>query len=242
MRQISTWLKTRVETFFLLPEYGKATARQWMNILFGETVVGAIFLIWWAISNPKNPPLILIFVAAMLVAGYFAWRADHVRLMPKLAVQDVCIQETPTNTKERRVFVQILPKCLTDAPVRKCQGHLLRVYRQLGNDPAWELTEMNEPLDLEWSYYGNTPRDLQPKIDQRLNICFWSDKYDGKYNIMHPAVFPVPQLASSVFLHVGPFKFDVRITAEDCAPVDLAVVVAMTDSWNKPIVELKHES
>jgi hypothetical protein len=86
MRPILSWLKTRLGTFSLLPEYGKATAKQWMNILFGETVVGAIFLVWWALANPKNPPLIAAFVVAVIVAGYFVWRADHVRLEKKIEV------------------------------------------------------------------------------------------------------------------------------------------------------------
>jgi predicted membrane metal-binding protein len=84
MRRIRTWLRARLETFALLPEYGKATAKQWMNILFGETVLGVIFLIWWALANPKNPPLILIFVAAVIIAGYFVWRADHIRLISEV--------------------------------------------------------------------------------------------------------------------------------------------------------------
>jgi len=76
LRTLRSWLRTRFQTFDLLPEYLGAIIEEWMNILFGETIVGAGFLIWWALTNPKNPPLIAVFVVAMFVAGYYVWRAD----------------------------------------------------------------------------------------------------------------------------------------------------------------------
>src|ERR1039457_3417890 len=113
MRRMSGWLKTRVKTFSLLLKYGKAIAKEWMNILFGETVIGAMFLIWWAIVNPKNPPLILIFVAAIFVAGYFVWRADHIRLTPKFKVDKIIVQRTETEDPNTiKMYVQVIPECL----------------------------------------------------------------------------------------------------------------------------------
>ena len=149
------WLKTRLETLVLLPDYGKATAKQWMNILFGETVVGVIFLIWWALTNPKNPPLVLIFVVAVIVAGYFVWRADHLRLIAQFEIHEWCIQSTPTTSQTGQItgssiWIQLLPKCLTEAEVHNCQGHLQHVCKW-SNAEGWMETELNEPLPLGWS-------------------------------------------------------------------------------------------
>ncbi len=92
MRPLFSWLKARFQTFQSLPDYLRAIIKQWMTILFGETVVAAAFLIWWALANPKNPPLIAIFVVAMFVAGYFAWLADHARLQQRICITKVLDQ------------------------------------------------------------------------------------------------------------------------------------------------------
>jgi hypothetical protein len=237
MRRISTWLKTRLETFALLPEYGRAIAKQWMNILFGETVVGAIFLIWWAISNPKNPPLILIFVLAVIVAGYFAWRADHIRLMPKLSVTTLCPpNETDTeNPDVTNLFIQIIPECLTDVPVHGCRGRLLQVGKRFEDGEDWRLTGMDSPLFLGWDYYGSGEFTLEPGIRQRLNICWWSNR--SRFII--PAVDPLPSKFRNIFNDFESFKFDIRFTAEDCEPVDVAVIVSLRSrEWNNPNISL----
>jgi hypothetical protein len=152
MRKLYKWLKTRLGTFILLPEYGKATAKQWMNILFGETAVGTIFLIWWALTNPKNPPLILIFVVAVIIAGYFVWRADHVRLIPNIKVVRALLQDTPVVHKgiavDYRTFIQRKLECTSESPVYECAGYLQRVH-YLSPD-GWQPTALNESLRLRW--------------------------------------------------------------------------------------------
>jgi len=67
--------KALLDTLALLPDYFRAIAKQWTNILFGEGLVAVVFLVWWALGSP---PLVLIFVSAMFVAGYYAWREEHI--------------------------------------------------------------------------------------------------------------------------------------------------------------------
>lgn len=234
MRPFFSSLKLRIRTFVLLPDYFRAIAKQWMNILFGETLVGVIFLVWWALGNP---PLVPIFVAAMFVAGYYAWQAAHVRLLPGLEVSEVYCQETPTSEPRgpRRLYVQILPRCTTGALVRGCRGHLLRVWKRFGDEDEWRPTAINEPLILEWSHYGFDAHDLEPQIDQRLNVCFRDDQHQFIQATVQPATYRWRE----VFNSVGTFKFDIRITADDCAPVDVSVTVNIDEcEWNKPIVYL----
>lgn len=236
MLQIYTWLKAGIRTFSLLSEYGKAIAKQWMSILFGETLIGTIFLIWWAISNPKNPPLILTFVVAMFVAGYFVWRADHVRLIPKFEITEVLAQVTETDDPNTpSLYVQMIPRCLTEAPVYECRGHLLRVSKRLTPEDEWKLTDMNAPLFLGWDYYGTRPFTLEPGIDRRMNVCSWN----SADRFIIPAVDPLPLKYKSVFNDVCTFKFDIKVTAKDCPSVNVSVTVAIAPrEWNKPVVEL----
>src|ERR1035437_10308079 len=86
MRQFRTWLMKQLEKLLLMPDYFRALAKEWLNILFGETLVGIGFLIWWALGAPTNHALVAVFVIAMFVAGYYAWRADHLRLGKRLEI------------------------------------------------------------------------------------------------------------------------------------------------------------
>lgn len=86
MRQFRTWLSAQLEKLRLLPNYFRALAKEWLNILFGETLVGIGFLIWWALGAPTNHALIAVFVIAMFVAGYYAWRAGYMRLQQRIEV------------------------------------------------------------------------------------------------------------------------------------------------------------
>ncbi len=180
-------------------------------------------------------------VAALFFAGYYVWRADHIRLLPQLEVSTtVHLQETPTQGKDRRVFVQIEPKCLTDSPVVECQGHLLRVYNRWGKED-WSLTEMRERLLLEWSHYGSIPVTIYPSGGLYLNICWRPDNL----RIIVPCCNPVPSRAKEVFDSVGTFRFDIEITAKDCSPIQASVMVNIDETkWNQPKVEvsLGHKS
>jgi hypothetical protein len=76
-----------------MPDYFRALAKEWLNILFGETLVGVGFLIWWALGAPTNHALVVVFVTAMFVAGYYAWRSERVRLEKKLLITKVITQK-----------------------------------------------------------------------------------------------------------------------------------------------------
>jgi hypothetical protein len=241
MRQILTWLKTRLETFALLPDYGKATAKQWMNILFGETVLGVVFLIWWAIANPQSPPLVLIFVAAMLVAGYFVWRADHIRLLPQFAVRDFCRQSTPTTNGEC-IYVQLLPKCLTEANVTECRGILTSVERWNGSKQEWETIE-TESMFLQWSHGSEqktpAPITLYSRAENRLNI-FLIHSRDTR---IRPCVIPFPNRFQGMFDRTPSasfsFRFNIHLIAKDCKAVDVSLTVQPTDNALNPFVKLE---
>src|SRR3954466_6710694 len=86
MNNIGKWVLQQFRNLTLIPQFFRALAKEWNNILFGETVVGVGFLLWWALKNPNNPRLVVVFVAAMFVAGYHAWRAAYGRLEKKLAI------------------------------------------------------------------------------------------------------------------------------------------------------------
>jgi len=97
MRGLRRWLREQLEKLLLMPDYFRSCAKQWMNILFGETLVGVAFLLWWALANPPNSSLIAVFVAALFFAGYYAWRAENLRLRPRISVSGVHRQQWRTD-------------------------------------------------------------------------------------------------------------------------------------------------
>jgi hypothetical protein len=226
------WLKT----FNLFWKYLRAAGEHWQEILGGASVPFLIWGVWFIVGNPPawiNWSAVLF---ALLIAGYFVWRADHVRLIPLLGIAGVFVKEVPTNLPGmRRVYVQILPKCLTEATAEACVGHLLRVYKRFSSEEEWILTDINEPLVLEWSYGGFGPRDLHSELGQRLNVCF----RDNQIIQIQPTLEIAPSRWKEVFDSTGIFRFDIRITAKNCAPVDTSVSVTLDRcKWNEPKVEI----
>ncbi len=234
MASFSDWLKGRINKYDLVLDYFATLRQTWVDVALGTGVPAVGFIIWWSLGNIPQWAIALFFVWALIVAGYFSWRADHVRLLPKFEIGEFCIQETPTEGLQRRVNVQLIARCLTDAPVKECQGYLLRVYKQ--NDKSdWDLTAMNESHILDWSRHGATPLTLKPGIDQRLNVCFIASDFLR----MIPAITRLPSIWRTVFDSNGTFRFDIKVTAENCAPVDKSIAVSLDDcEWNKPKVTL----
>jgi hypothetical protein len=226
------WFEDRFKTARFLPSYFETLARQWMNILFGETILGVVFLIWWALGTP---PLTLIFVLAMLVAGYYAWYPYYSRSVPAIGIEGFNILETPTNHANiSRVYVQVTPKCLSDSPLTECRGHLLRVWSRPVSTAEWKLTSLDEPLELLWSVSDKPSVTLQRGIDQRLNIL-WIENMQER---LTPQVTELPLRAYSILSANEYFKFDIRITAKECAPADVSLVIRKGERWDRPSVEI----
>jgi hypothetical protein len=218
-------------TLRLVPQYLGAIAKEWTNLLFGEGVLAVVFLIWWALGSP---PLVLIFLSAALVAGYYAWRPLYLRLTPKLKLEQIQVTPTPS-TGDPMVVIHVIPECLTDVPVEACRGHLLRVWRGKGN--VWEPTAMDEPLDLNWSIYDDpNPRPLFPGVPTRLNLCGMSRRGIG---LMSSRLL---MRWGDIFSEGIVFRFDVRVTANDCPPVDAFVTVGKGPAWNQPRVSISKNS
>jgi len=133
------------------------------------------------------------------------------------------------------MFIQIIPTCFTDAPVFDCRGRLLRVCHRYRDEDEWEVTRMDAPLFLGWDYYGSDPMTLEAGIRQRLNVCYWSQSS----RFIVPAVEPLPSKFRVVFNRHGQFKFDVRVTASECSPVDVSVIIDLSlRKWDEPVVKL----
>lgn len=204
------------------------------EIFWGPTVLGIIF----CLATLWYPPALLWFLVYALtvcfMTGFYLWKDSYIRLQPKFKVEKVMAQVTDTEAKDvTRIYVQVLPECLTDAPVMGCRARLLLVS-QLDGHGKWTPTQMNSPLKLGWDYYGYEPLTIEPGIGQRLDICWW----DNQARAIVPTVEPMPSKWRSI-IGPGPFKFDIRMAAKDCKPVDFSVTVNLLGrKWDDPEYEL----
>lgn len=222
---------------YFIWEYVHAVWNRAWEILWGAGVIGVAFTIYTLYYSPPWALLGWVVAWVFLVAGYFAWRADHIRLIPKFSVTTLCPpNEIATENPEvTALFIQIIPECLTDAPVHGCRARLLRVSKRSEDDGNWELTTMDAPLFLDWDYYGSGELPLEPGVRQKLNICSWS----SASQLIVPSVHPLPLQFKTIFNERDTFKFDVRFTATDCEPVDVSVLVSLRNrEWNNPQISL----
>jgi hypothetical protein len=241
-RSCGSWLKRKrprrtPEIFRSLkhsPAYVKAISKQWNSILFGEGVLGVIFLLWWALGTP---PLALIFASAAIVAGFFVWCAEYVKSLPKISVVGWTSEQAEARVGASVgtwMWIQIQPKCLTDAPVTCCKAHLITVFRKTP-DCEWQPTGKNEASFLKWSVCENEEITLEPKAEMRINVCI-SESMSDFLRAEH-----IPSRARNDFVITNTLSFDIKITGNNCPPVFVSLEVSFTQNkWNKPSCVLRN--
>jgi hypothetical protein len=229
------WIVAQFRAFESFPKYFAAISARWQELLFGEGVLAVVLLVWWALLPPPTWAVIPIFVCGLYLAGYYAWRAEYVRLLPKIAVRQVLSQTTITATPGlEATYVQLLPFCLTDAPIEGCEGHLLAVHTWSTTHVRWEPTAFDEPLNLLWSMHDVPALMLRPGVPQRLNVC-WSN---NQIPAVQPAVSMLPLRYQSVMNITDRFRLSIRITGKECEPVDVMLEMTFNGQWNSPRLTL----
>lgn len=131
--------------------WGLFKEKSW-EIFWGPTIVGVIFCLYTLWYSPAFVWFLTYLLTVCFMTGYYLWRENYERLQPKFKVEKIIAQRTDTEESTiTRIFLQVLPECLTDAPVLECRARLLLVS-QLNTDGEWVPTEMNSPLKMGWDY------------------------------------------------------------------------------------------
>ena len=119
--------------------WGTFKERAW-ETFWRPTLLSIIFglvTLWWS-------PTVITFLCCLLVVvsmtGYHLWREQYVRLQPRFKVETIIAQLTDTEyPSTTKIFLQVLPECLTDVPVFDCRARLLfveaRQEQELDSDP-----------------------------------------------------------------------------------------------------------
>jgi hypothetical protein len=119
----------------------------------------------------------------------------------------------------KRIYLQVLPQCASDASVEECRGYLLRIMRW---NNGWVATEFDHALNLVWSFKDAKLESvtLDPGVDKRLNVLWFDNKF-----VWALEVYPQYAGIGTLALMKGPFRFDIRIFARDCVPIDLQLEI-----------------
>jgi hypothetical protein len=226
----------------LLLEYVLAFRNTGWEVFWGATLPGIVFGLYTLFVAPSKVAFLYYLLFVVFVTGYYLWKADHLRLMPKLTVSgQIKYHRTPTADSLGRdtgssIWIQLSPKCLTDVPVEQCSASLREVRRWSEEDKKWKSTDMNESLPLGWSFghEKHLPITLEPGNERRLNVL----TVHSSNKLLIPVTYPLPLLwGKSVFNEKDTFLFDITLRGKDCPPIDVYLTVKCGSQWDEPIVD-----
>jgi hypothetical protein len=129
------WFKRSFDKLDLLGDYFRAAYPQWHEILWGASVPAVIFFLAWSLGLPKNWAVVLWFIVAWSLAGYYVWRAVHVRFIPKLKIAEARFQDTPVTLGgaivDNRTFIQLVFLLTLLQPTIRQAISTVRMSRQI---------------------------------------------------------------------------------------------------------------
>ena len=201
------------------------------EVFWGPTLLGVAFGIATLWYSPARSWFLLYVLIVVFLAGYYLWRVNYVRLMRKLGLGEISMKYTgtgPDHPDQKRRYVQVLVKSEAEGLIKDCRAQLLRISRWVKNpeenDGKWDITNINETLDLEWSFVDQPTVNLEHGAPRQLNV-FWTQN-----NLMsivtcsrfHPSLGYAPS---------DRFRFDVRVVGEECQPVYASLYVTIGNAW-----------
>jgi len=255
------WFKRRYQELDLLPEYSRLVFTRWQALLWGGSVLAVLWGAHFILGEWPSWINWTAITVALFFAGFYTWRADHVRLIPRLAVQNAVLQITPVTRQifamngtqvsdevlDGRTFIQLAVKCLTEAPVDECKGHLVKVQRWSPSKNDWESADFPPALVLGWDNSGDAQQITQhPGAEKPLNVAFIRHS-DSQ---IFPCVYgDIPQQrVTNAFRRIPgereAYQFDIQITCFDRSnntsmkPVAVRVEVQKTADPSNPSVEI----
>jgi hypothetical protein len=214
-------------------DYWRAVREHAWETFWGAGVLGVVFTAYTLYYPPARPYIPWAVAWAILVAGYFIWRADHVRLLPKMTLGplDTALYARTGVANQKRRYVQVIVACATEGPLEICRGQLLRISEWV--DGKWEATHISETLDLLWSYVDEPTVTVEHGAPRRLDLLFVENT---SRDIVLWTRMRIKLASASA--PTARFKFDVRVAAKDCPPKYISIKVTFGDHWDDLTAEI----
>jgi hypothetical protein len=203
--------------------YLRAVADHWNEYFWDAFAPISPIVFWWMFGSPPVWLVALAVVWALLVAGYYTWRTDHLRLMPKLGLGNPSwqIHVANTDTGDPARFIQLVPICLSEERVEDCMAHLQRIMRWDNTTNVWVPTQFDHAVPLRWSFSDAKPHELRPGVHERINLL-WVDR-DYRQGLE-----TVPRSLAEVNALQGEYhRYDIRLTAANSPAVDVSLKIGV---------------
>jgi hypothetical protein len=259
MDKLRHWFGRQYRELDLLPEYFGVVASRWQALLWGGSALAIGWGLRFIVSEWRPWVNWTAVLVASFFAGYYAWESDRRRLTPGLYIEPTPnLQETPiTHTNDlghtfltdHRTFVQIVPRCKSDAPAHECRGYLKEFRRWCPVAEAWETMDLKS-LQLRWDNSEDEDITLHPGVEKPLNIIF-IQRHNWQ---VFPCVFADISIARVVDTFkrrpgaVEAYEFDIYVVSSERRSGDSlstlsakATVRVQVDNPRKPYVEVVPE-
>ena len=179
---------------------------------------------------PKRSSMVKLaaILLAVLFAGYYVWRAYHIRLIPQLALADITVTRLPPSAPTQK-FVQITAQCTTEETINDCRGQLLKVMRWSPRQAQWEPTQVDGTIDLLWSELDIPSVILEPGAPRRL-VIFAIENNNWQiivWDTKRATRLPLTYSPDAVF------RFDLRVGQPGFKPEFASIKVTFKQQWGE---------
>jgi hypothetical protein len=224
------WLVKRLRTFDYLWAYFVAFYSNFLDIVWGVAVVGVIFglpLLIWSLATQfmSTIPAWVNWTAvgfAFFITGYYMWRADHVRLQPKLEVGKVTPQSWDHQLGKATAYYFFVLNRSSGTSVKGIEVRLVEIEPPVPNT-HWIPAHLFQKNDNEPGPRKKT-FDLHPGDEKAIDLVT---------GIEGNNVIEVRHIVDNVSRDIpagNDYRFKVRITAENTLPVFVWFRVEMKPS------------
>lgn len=206
-----------------IPEYFYAFRVEWVNVAWGVGPPAVAFIILWSLNVIQDVHKIgYFFLWAFFMAGYYVWRADHVRLEKKIFIARVSLREF-------REYSSPPARWYNFEVVNESEGTTIE-------DVSVQLSSMSpavhnfNPLPVPLHLTHDNPAKMEDQMrsfnlnpHERRNVDFVTAKDgDNHFNIVHV----VPNISSDVRFDTRAHRLQVMITAKN-----MPIVVTWFRVW-----------
>jgi hypothetical protein len=226
MQLIIGWLKKRLKTFDLLPEYFTAAMETMQDVLWGGLLPFVVWGIWFILGNPPMGVNITALGIALFLAGYYAWRADHVRLQKTIEITRAMPQkwtDQSTNKPVTTYYFEVVNKSEAST-IEWVSVQLEQMVPEVEN-LNWLPVPLHQKHDNPLPGVGHK-QDFNLNPGQHKNIDLVSAFDGGSHFVVSHVVSGVNQEVLLTEKH----SLQVTVTAKDTPSLSKWFDVWMNDS------------
>jgi hypothetical protein len=127
-------------------------------------------------------------------------------------------------------FIHLMVKNSGKVPALRCSAQAIRVFTVAGDGSITPHPGFLSPVLLKWAHETDfAPRDIDPDLPRRLDLCVSSQPHPGLFSLMTQKT---PRGTQTDF-PPGTYRVTVRARAENATHADCTVELTYAGVWDK---------